>query len=781
MQVPAFRYWLQRALLAIVLGLLAAASSVPARMWDVLRISLEQLHRDYSPESVFLHTDRSVYQAGETLWFKAWHTEGYRHLPSDKAVVLRLELINPMDGISQTHLLRAIEGQACGSLLLPDTLPEGRYILRLSTARMRSFSPPLSHHHEISLVSEKNNAQSRKLSRRMQNEAPVVIFSPEGGPLLAGVESRVGLRVTDAFGQGIASEFKVDNGRGTLVNSGKTKDDGFGSFNLTPADGEKYLLRLEVAGEKTRSFRLPDVENSGAALSVKRIPEGFHFSLRSRGLQGPYLLIVQDVSGLRHHQVLEADTGGKVILPERSLQPGICTATAFDAHGRPLSERHFFSGLSTLHLIQAGIKTQEENDSIILNINIPEAMTADRPLFSLSVTTLAPSGSPFPDHPQVPAMAAFHLGEIIREYRGDPGRYFNGEAGMEDALDEVLLTLRWSRYAWQNLAQGKLPPPLASNAGDLGIQGRVSRLFLDQPAARSIVKMTVMDRHFDQLIDTADENGRFSFGGLVYEDTIHLLLEARLPDGRSQVLIDVEGATDGEKPLPGKFTAPLNYTGESVLGLDNQLLDRKRGNPGSKRQSAGIHREADYVIHFDEKTRNYRSPLEALVNVPGVDLTGSGMNTRVIIRGNSTIMLSNDPLYVVDGVPVDRFSVNALDAGEVERIEVLSGTRAAIYGMRGGNGVVAIYTRRGSGVKAGELALKVLGFTGCKTFHNPTNSGNLPGIVPLTLGWFPRLQPALGSISVKVPKPPDGIGMQYQLEGIARDGKIFSSGRRGLP
>ena len=74
--------------------------------------------------------------------------------------------------------------------------------------------------------------------------------------------------------------------------------------------------------------------------------------------------------------------------------------------------------------------------------------------------------------------------------------------------------------------------------------------------------------------------------------------------------------------------------------------------------------------------------------VAGVEVMGN----RVLIRGKSSIMGSNEPLYVVDGVPLMFApSMNPLD---IETIEVLKGSETALYGVRGANGVIVITTKR---------------------------------------------------------------------------------------
>ncbi len=105
--------------------------------------------------------------------------------------------------------------------------------------------------------------------------------------------------------------------------------------------------------------------------------------------------------------------------------------------------------------------------------------------------------------------------------------------------------------------------------------------------------------------------------------------------------------------------------------------------------------------------------------VAGVQMTTNngepGAGSQIRIRGGTSITASNDPLYVVDGVPLQnegtvagaatpgvnaqlgRNPLNAINPNDIESMTVLKDASAtAIYGSRGANGVVLIQTKRGS-------------------------------------------------------------------------------------
>ncbi|MBK8493171.1 MAG: SusC/RagA family TonB-linked outer membrane protein [Saprospirales bacterium] len=91
----------------------------------------------------------------------------------------------------------------------------------------------------------------------------------------------------------------------------------------------------------------------------------------------------------------------------------------------------------------------------------------------------------------------------------------------------------------------------------------------------------------------------------------------------------------------------------------------------------------------------------------GVD----GGTTRIVIRGNNNINANNQPLIVVDGVPLENepgmenvgrgvdwgAAINNINPADIENINILKGpTASAKYGSRGSNGVILITTKRGS-------------------------------------------------------------------------------------
>ncbi|MBO4813526.1 MAG: TonB-dependent receptor [Muribaculaceae bacterium] len=101
------------------------------------------------------------------------------------------------------------------------------------------------------------------------------------------------------------------------------------------------------------------------------------------------------------------------------------------------------------------------------------------------------------------------------------------------------------------------------------------------------------------------------------------------------------------------------------------------------------------------ETRPITSATKALEgNVGGIQVGGTsgqpGADVAIRIRGFGSINASNNPLYVVDGIPYDG-SLSDINPNDIEQMTVLKdASAAALYGARGANGVIMIQTKRGA-------------------------------------------------------------------------------------
>jgi TonB-linked SusC/RagA family outer membrane protein len=224
-------------------------------------------------------------------------------------------------------------------------------------------------------------------------------------------------------------------------------------------------------------------------------------------------------------------------------------------------------------------------------------------------------------------------------------------------------------------------PPRAAAQGDVGrITGTITAVDGGTPIAR--VRVTVLGTR-----STAETNpqGRYT---IVIAPGIYRLRVSAI--GYSPTLMDSVPVTAGQAT-----TADFHLTHQTValekvvvVGYGSQARRDVTGAVGS-------------VSAEQIQQQPVTNAVEAIKGrVPGVDVVTSGYtpgaNVQIRIRGQRSIKASNDPLYVLDGVPMAG-SVGDLNPGDIESIEILKDASAtAIYGSRGANGVVLVTTKRGS-------------------------------------------------------------------------------------
>ena len=187
------------------------------------------------------------------------------------------------------------------------------------------------------------------------------------------------------------------------------------------------------------------------------------------------------------------------------------------------------------------------------------------------------------------------------------------------------------------------------------------------------------------------------------------------------VNVSVKGTTEGTiTDLDGKFN--LNVSSQSMLVIsyigyktveipvrenvrvvleeDSQALEevvvvgygtmRKSDVTGS----IGVAKGEDLT-----KNQNFSALENLRGKVSGVNIFSNSSQpgayaNRVVIRGMATINSSSEPLYIVDGVAMEDFSL--VNPNDIESMEVLKdASAAAIYGARGANGVIMVTTKRG--------------------------------------------------------------------------------------
>ncbi|MFM2015234.1 MAG: hypothetical protein RIQ51_724 [Bacteroidota bacterium] len=185
-----------------------------------------------------------------------------------------------------------------------------------------------------------------------------------------------------------------------------------------------------------------------------------------------------------------------------------------------------------------------------------------------------------------------------------------------------------------------------------------------------------------------------------------------VPTSVTKLVVSTVGYSSKEVTAEGNVTVSLNQTSEQL----NEVVVVGYGTKKVKDATGA-------VVSLGEKSFNkgvISSPEQLLQGrVAGVNVTSNsgepGGAVNITIRGTSSVRSNNNPLYVVDGVPLygggtvgsaisveggttARNPLSFLNPNDIENISILKdASSAAIYGARGANGVVLITTKSGKG------------------------------------------------------------------------------------
>ena len=104
-------------------------------------------------EKVFLHLDKSYYNAGEDIWFKVYLLNAASHLWDAIRNVVYVDIVGPDNKIIDFKIIRIVDGIGNGDFALPSDLNGGGYTLRAYTNYMRNFDEAYFFRQQIYILS----------------------------------------------------------------------------------------------------------------------------------------------------------------------------------------------------------------------------------------------------------------------------------------------------------------------------------------------------------------------------------------------------------------------------------------------------------------------------------------------------------------------------------------------------------------------------------------------------------------------------------------------------
>jgi len=731
------------------LFLLLSSSLVLKGINESIPDLIESFYRKYPQQKVYLSMDKPTYQAGESIWFKAYLLDATSHQISELSKNLFVEVNNSFGRNLMTHLCKIEDGYSYGSFSLPDTMGEGVYEIRAYTNWMRNFGDEYFFKKQFNLWNpefaatiyrneKKANKQLKKKSIRKAGKTDLQFF-PEGGELVAGLTSRVGFKAVNELGIGVDIEGTIFDNKKSQVGTFTSSHLGMGTFELTPEEGKKYYAELKTSGGRTSKFNLPEVLSEGYIIKADNLQDDeIRIDIGSSYSSSRVHLVAHVRGKVYHSGELEVVQGkSNTTIDKLNIPTGILHLTLFDQESIPRCERLVFvknqnplivriEGIKRSYKIREKVELQlrisnENNEPVTGNFNLS---VADRDLSNES------------EEFQSDIISNLWLTSDLPGLVQEPDYYFdNDDREKSQHLDYLMMTQGWRRFLWKNITESNSMQINFPIERGLIVTGRITKELFDVPLKNLPVTLTVLSEFNDVYISRTNTRGEYKFELPDYEDTVYVEITARRLSGKKNLVIYIDEAT-----VPESEVLYTSYTKEMIVqGSNVYRPSEEEEEDTSQVKMTGLYNEADHVIKVDESLSTYGSVLEILQGrVPGVMVTGNS----VLIRGPSSFLLSTEPLYLVDNVPVDVNAVQSINPLDIDRIEIIKGPKTAIYGSRGANGVIAVFTKRGRFIKKGALDFRMHGYHRAREFYSPrygTEFDHLIEDTRTTLFWHPMI------------------------------------------
>ncbi|QNH62005.1 MG2 domain-containing protein [Hymenobacter sediminicola] len=705
-----------RLILLLALWLLATGSALAQQdSLGGIASKLSRYQQKGPYEKLFLHLDRPLYLSGETMWFKVYAVDGTYSKPLELSSVAYVEVLDAKNQPVLQGKVSLKNAHGAGSFALPGALASGSYTVRAYTSWMKNFSPETYFSSAVTII----NTFTVSGAAPAKDSASVdARFFPEGGNLVKGLSSKVGFKVTDRAGKGIAAEGKVLNAQGAVVATFKTLRFGMGSFTFTPAAAGTgaYTAVLTLNKNQTVTRKLPQVYEQGYVMRLQPSgPDQLMLSVDATSTQPETVYLLahsrQKTAVASRLQLLNGHAA--LAIDRKQLLEGISHFTLFTADQKPVCERLYFQPTARRLAIAARPeKTQYTvRDKVSLQLSTTDqqtqALSANLSMAVYRMDSLN-SGS---------AASIGHYLGLTSDLRGtiENPEYYLMATGPEaaEASDNLMLTQGWSRFRWEQVLA---PAPFAHLPEPVGplVQARLTHPGSDQPRTGVIAFLSSPSRIIRLSNSRSDDNGIVQFEMNHFYGTQDLVLQTDpQQDSTCRITLLSPFSTRFASATVPAFALNTSfqpdYTRRHVqTQVQNVYYSKYRNRYVVPRaDSLAFYGKPDESYLLDKYTR-FKVMEEVLREyVPGVvvRIRKDGFHFLVADKLNKTIF-SDNPMVLLDGVPV--FNINkimAMNPLKIQKLEVIDARYfhgAAMY-----KGVVSFTTYKGD-LEGFQLAPQVL-------------------------------------------------------------------------
>ncbi|MCF0042037.1 carboxypeptidase regulatory-like domain-containing protein [Dyadobacter fanqingshengii] len=764
--------------------------------------------------ALFVHIDKPFYATGDRLWMSTYLLDAVSHQRAGGATAMHVDLLTSTGKLVQHQWVRIADGRGQGNFRLSDTLTTGTYRLRAYTDEDDAQRRPAFERSVAIYNLFRNDALKHSDSVAQQLDIQIL---PEGGRWISGLPARLGIKIVAPNGHGLSLEGRIVDDLGAEIVRFKTNQQGMTSVVIEPKAQRTYYADVSY-NNQLQHVPLPKHEHEGLLLSADAISDTTRLALTIRSTNqtaadSVYILVQQRGLIVDQRKIFLQNGLAKISLPMMGWLPGLAQVTLYNAAAKPQAERLFFVPelVAPVRVTLKFNKTKyQPREQAIISVNLNDNGSPASAALSASIT----DASKVPEDTADANMPAHLL--LTGELRGhveNPNQYImNHSAETRKALDDLLLTQGWRRVSGT---------PEADSLGGVSLSGRILNLKNQPiPDAQIVVATTGPGQSFVKSAG-ADEQGRFRMAGMAIADTVKLMVQ--IAGRNSKKMSAKEAFLVQDRPGKlwefGKMTAAPNwpmlqaelkaarirqeasndlYRDKAAKQLNEVTVRAQKYNERPDDiQMRSLHNEADAVVIFDEKSPVYANLYEMIRGrFAGVTVQRTAPAPQkppgymVTVRGATSYKSGTQPLFLIDGVTVhdpDGTALMYFSPRDFERVEVLknAGT-AGIYGVRGGNGVIAFYSKgaRSMQVSAkpgeGMTPIEFIGYPSVqREFYVPrydaeVTASTISGPVDDrdVLYWKPMIQTdSQGNSQLRFPLSDVVRTLRVVIQGITADGR----------
>jgi len=688
-------------LIILFSGLKSGAQENAVKILDQLAGKLIHQYSEEAKGVVALHTDKKIYRAGSNIWFRAFSISNNGHPVSVKSKIIYVDLVNEIDSSLDRVLLNEDNLQFHGAIRIPGNIPEGYYQLRAYTKSIIQESPADIFITPVYITNDKGNKSANTNKPELNNSAePVIQFYPEGMNLVNGVNSTVFFTAMDKYGNPVNVNGTVKDNRDSLITN--FSGTGIGKFSFQPYSKDRtYKVYIKRNNAPELVYNLPAITTGSYQLSLQERNADqlvFRVALGDSAYKNKEMSYLLGIAGGKIC-FASAGTGMYMVnIPLNNFPPGIADFYLYNGKQEMMSKRSVFIERN-FPQVSISADRQDYFSRQKVNLNITIVDNEGKPVkavLSASVTDNKLSGEPINLH-------SAHLFLLHRNSTG-PGVVSNLETDYTGLLAATLPA---------NGHYLRINPEIRMDKDfywdGLEVKGRVTGKLNEGLKKELIIISPEQDNTSYQ--DSTDNTGAFSVRDIIFYGTHRFSVMIPsvynkqqkydiFPEIISYPVILTSSFLQYRfypslvRTLPEfkKMYADSVVTGGTPQWLQRLPLQGKNKKLNSPKNGLSSRRVTAEMLD----KLGLSNTVDAVKMMPGVFM----MNNRLTIRGGLQSLDGNlrdvEPLLVIDGVTAPVSSVvdylNSIPPSNIDYIEVLTGGEAALYGTRGGNGVIVIKT-----------------------------------------------------------------------------------------